>query len=314
MHDHKDISYNFAKERVKEVDELIVRPKYSHHTSTQRKKRVEPNNDLLSTVFAAKLLVAVIFLSVFALCNAANTPTTNFIISKVKVIATSNYDVNKYLIKVATGIGIKLPENTPAVQVVSGGNNLASEVTDNQVRIDNKEVQNQGEKISNKSGVNNNDITTGSTDPVAQIQTVEDVEIKAIADKFSFIMPIKGDITSTFGTRTDPLSGDSEFHSGIDIKANMGTSIKAALGGEVIEVGSNPQYHKYIKIKHNDGIETVYAFCSILIAKNGQKVNQGDVVAKVGDTEGISGSDLHFEIWKNNKAVDPEKLLNYLNQ
>jgi len=296
------------------MDEIIVRPKYSRQTGTQRKKRREPDNDLLSTATAAKLLVVVVFLSVFALCKAANTPATNFFISKVKVIATSNYDVNKYIIKMAAAIGIEFPKNGLVSENVSEGSSLISESNNDIKPIEKSDELNQSTQNSSTDTKNNNVTDTDNTINISQIQTLEDTQIKAIADKYAFITPIKGNIASTFGMRTDPLSGNAEFHSGLDIEANMGASIKAALGGEVIEVDSNPEYDNYIKIQHNDGINTVYAHCSILIAKKGQKVNQGDVIAKVGDTEGLSGSYLHFEVWKDNKAADPEKLLNYLNQ
>jgi len=296
------------------VDEIIVRPKYSRQTGTQRKKRGEPDNDMFSTAFAAKLLVVVVFLTVFALCKAANAPATNFFITKVKVIATTNYDVNKYIISAATTLGIKLPENAMISQSVSEGSSLIPELNNDVKTDDLKDEQGQSTHNATTNTEENSSTTTGSTEDVSQIQILNDSEIKAIADKFSFITPIKGSLASTFGTRTDPLSGNAEFHSGIDIEANMGTSIKASLGGEVIEVGTNPQYNKYIKIQHNDGIITVYAHCSLLVAKKGQMVNQGDIIAKVGDTEGLAGADLHFEVWKDNKAADPEKLLNYLNQ
>lgn len=292
------------------MDEIVVRPKYSRQMSTQRKRRREPDNDLLSTAFAAKLLIVVVFLSIFALCKAANTTTTNLFISKVKIIATSNYDVNKYLINVATAIGIKPPLSQDVVK----DDNLSSDLNSDLKTSTQDNLQKQGTQNSNVSTGDNNVITTGNTDDISQIVILEDAEIKAIAEKLSFITPIKGSITSTFGTRTDPLSGNAQFHSGIDIEANMGTSIKAALGGEIMEAGSTPEYGEYIKIQHSDGINTIYAHCSLLIAKKGEKVNQGDVIAKVGDTEGLSGSYLHFEVWKDNKAVDPEKLLYYLNQ
>ena len=294
------------------MNEITVRPKYSRQTATQRRKRGEFDNDLLSTALAVKLLVVVVFLSVFALCKAANTPATNYFISKVKVITTSNYDVNKYIMNIAKTFGISLPQGGIKIENESDGNGLISESKDNINAIE-KESE-LGQSIPNHStDVENKNTDTGNVGDTTQIQSLDDLQIKAMADKYSFIVPIKGNISSSFGTRTDPLSGISEFHSGLDIEANMGASIKAALAGEVIEVGSKPEYGNYIKIQHNDGINTVYAYCSILIAKKGQKVNQGDVIAKVGDAEGLSSS-LHFEVWKDNKAVDPEKLLNYLNQ
>lgn len=294
------------------MDEIIVRPKYTRQMSnTPRKRRRGPDSDMISTAFAAKLLVAVVFLSVFALCKAADTAATNFIVSKVKVIATKNYDVNKYIMGVTEALGVKLPQNGAASPQTGEKDNLAPDLNNsivNNSQGNEQAVNPQNTEIgAENAGINDSQLS-------GQVQIMDDAGIKEIADKFAFITPIKGDIESPFGTRTDPLSGNSQFHSGIDIKANMGTSIKAALAGEVTEVGSNPEYDKYVKIQHNDGISTVYAHCSLLVAKKGQKVNQGDVIAKVGDSEGLPGAYLHFEVWKDSKAVDPEKLLNYLNQ
>ena len=291
-----------------------MRPKYSRHTGAQRNKRREPENDLLSITVAVQLLVVVVFLSVFALCKAADTPATKLFISKVKVVTTTNYDSNKYIKKIVTALGINLPEKGLQAENLGDENQQLQDINNSPEKSENNgqliDDKNSGSNIDNKGDTTSD---YGSTADTSQIEILEDSEIKAIADKYSFITPIKGEYVSLFGTRPDALTGKSDFHCGIDISANMGTSIKAALAGEVIEVGSKLGYGNYIKLQHNDGIRTVYAFCSTLIAKKGQKINQGDVIAKVGDTEGLSSS-LHFEVWKDNKAVDPEKLLNYLNK
>ncbi len=296
------------------MNEITMRPKYSRQTGAQRNRRREPDNDLLSITVAVQLLVVVVFLSVFALCKAADTPTTKLFISKVKVVTTTNYDSNKYIKKMVTALGINLPEKGLQTENLGDESQQLQEF-DNNSEISENSGQLNNEKNSSSSLDYKEDITAdnGSTADASQIELLEDSEIKAIADKYSFITPIKGEYVSLFGTRTNALTGESDFHCGLDISANMGTSIKSALAGEVIEVGSKPEYGNYIKLQHNDGIKTIYAFCSTLIAKKGQKINQGDVIAKVGDTEGLSGS-LHFEVWKDNKAVDPEKLLNYLNR
>ena len=328
-------------ERMDIMDEIVVRPKYSRPPSTPRKRKRQQGNDLMPTVFAAKLLVVVVFLSVFALCKAADTPVTNYFISRVKVIATDNFDTNKYIVRAVTALGIKLPEK-PAVAVTQGQQDLGTGAGDDipasgqagspdnignaspdgtqggaQGNIqDNSQTNGQVQDTPSSSinTVNGDENVSDNIKAMNQVPVLEEKEIAAMAQKYSFIIPVNGDIASPFGIRTDPLSGATQFHSGIDIAANMGTSIKAALAGEVVEVGSSPEYDNYIKIKHNDGIYTVYAHCSILVAKQGQKVNQGDVVAKVGDTEGLSGAYLHFEVWKDDKAVDPEKLLSLLNR
>lgn len=360
------------------MDEMIVRPKYSRQTGTQRKKKGTNENEMMSTVFAVKMLAVVVFLSVFALCKAADTTATNYFISKVKIITSQNFNTNKYLLSTATTLGIKLPKKNStaqgnaseknagldinseeSVQTLSqsgsnmrqtaGGSIPGDNINENSMDINiNQSSANQNSINQNGSlqkDTNTNSPIKDTVDPASganaamrqntlsetvpetrsssisdnlqaltQVPILEEAEIKTLADKYSFVIPIKGQIDSPFGIRTDPLSGKTSFHSGIDIKANMGTSIKAALDGEVAEVGSSPEYDNYVKIKHSDGLYTVYAHCSILVAKKGQKVKQGDVIAKVGDTEGLSGAYLHFEVWKGDKAADPEKILNLLNK
>lgn len=324
------------------MDEMLVRPKYSRQTNIQRKKKRPDENDMMSTVFAVKMLAVVVFLSVFALCKAANTPATNIFISKVRDITTENFDANKYLSVAVNALGIKLPgkdsvlpgttaqatehasDASEAVQTTAGqinnlidDNNIINQVDNqNNIQAVQPDVKANTEKDQTPSVDERGTISSSIDDTINamnQVPILGEADIKVLADKYSFVVPIKGEIESPFGIRTDPLSGHTAFHSGIDIKANMGTSIKAALDGEVTEVGSSPEYDNYVKVKHNDGIYTVYAHCSILVAKKGQKVKQGDILAKVGDTEGLSGAYLHFEVWKNDKAVDPEKLLNLLN-
>ncbi|WP_024831942.1 M23 family metallopeptidase [Ruminiclostridium josui] len=287
------------------MDEIIERPKYSRPTGTPRRNRRNTNNDLISTIAAAKMLIVVVFLSSIALCKAANTPATDAFISKVKVITTVNYDVNKYIMSAATALGVKLPKGDGKLQNLAEGESSK----------EGNDIQTSSvlDKIDSDDGVNAAAGTTSSSVSGSNMQVLDEIEIKSIADKYSFIVPIKGEIISPFGTRTDPLSGNPQFHSGIDIEANMGTSIKAALAGEVTEVGSNPEYDNYVKIKHNDGISTLYGHCSILVAKVGQKVNQGDVIAKVGNSEDESSSNLHFEVWKDNKLVNPGKLFDLIN-
>ncbi len=327
------------------MDEMLVRPKYSRPSSTPRNRRKQPQNDMMSTVFAVKLLVVVVFLSAFALFKAAHTPATDYFISKVSLITTENFDTNKYVMNVVSTLGIKLPEKAAVLQdniknieaaaesqktaeTISAANTETKEnaalnnnqndialnnSSDNSNKIDTSAGQQEVVQSSGISTETGSDVISDTISAMNQVPVLEEKEIKSIADKYAFIFPIKGEIESSFGIRTEPLSGRTEFHSGIDIAANTGTSIKAALAGEVSEIGSTPELGKYIKIKHNDGISTVYAYCSLLIAKQGQKVNQGDAIAKVGDTEGMRGS-LHFEVWKDGKAADPEKLLNLLNK
>ena len=100
------------------------------------------------------------------------------------------------------------------------------------------------------------------------------------------------------------------MHSGIDLAASQGTAIVAADGGTVTFAGYNSGgYGNMVKISHGNGVETRYAHCSEIDVSVGDKVAQGQLIAKVGNTGRSYGSHCHFEIRINGEAVDPLKYL-----
>lgn len=120
----------------------------------------------------------------------------------------------------------------------------------------------------------------------------------------SLINPVSGIITSRFGSND---SVRSHSHSGIDIAAPYGTPIKASASGTVTYSGNaNDGYGLYVIIAHGNGVQTVYAHCSQLLVSAGQKVSQGEVIAKVGSTGNSTGNHLHLEVRKNGITYNPQ--------
>jgi len=126
-------------------------------------------------------------------------------------------------------------------------------------------------------------------------------------DMFTWPLAVDGTITSRFGTRKDPISGEIKTHGGTDIAAATGTSILAAADGTVISATWHNSYGYYVKIKHNDTYSTLYAHCSALLVSEGQQVKQGQVIAQVGSTGYSTGPHLHFEVIQNGVRVDALK-------
>ena len=118
----------------------------------------------------------------------------------------------------------------------------------------------------------------------------------------SLIRPTTGVITSRFGLRS------RDNHKGIDIGTAKGTPIYAAAAGtvSVSSYGYNGGYGNYIIINHGNGVQTVYAHCSSLVATVGQKVSQGQLIARVGSTGISTGNHLHLEVRVNGVAQDPQ--------
>ena len=132
-------------------------------------------------------------------------------------------------------------------------------------------------------------------------------EKPATASNGYFIWPLRGTITSRFGYRD--IFGGTSFHSGLDIAAPYGTQISAADGGTVTFAGWRNSYGMTVIIRHDDGTVTYYAHCSSLLVSAGDKVYQGQAIARVGMTGTATGYHCHFEVRVNGQSVNPENYL-----
>lgn len=118
-----------------------------------------------------------------------------------------------------------------------------------------------------------------------------------------------GIITSQFGNRKDPITGEEKFHNGIDISADDSTEIYPVICGTVYDVNENSSYGKYIIIDHGNDIKSLYAHCSDIIAKKGDNVSIYTPIAHVGNTGCSTGNHLHLELLVDGQNFDPEPLI-----
>ena len=118
-------------------------------------------------------------------------------------------------------------------------------------------------------------------------------------------------ITDPFGFRIHPIKKIGQNHSGTDIGAPEGAKIYAVLPGTVIAAGSAGDYGDRVIIDHGDGVSTLYAHASKLLVSVGDTVEQGDVIALVGETGAATGPHLHIEVRINNVPQDPMNLLQF---
>ena len=121
-------------------------------------------------------------------------------------------------------------------------------------------------------------------------------------------LPVAGTITSQFGHRVDPITGEASSHTGTDIACAEGTPILAAADGTVTVANGldswGGSYGYYIQIDHGSGLETLYAHCSSICVTTGQQVQAGQVIGYVGHTGRVTGSHLHFEVRVNGNRTD----------
>lgn len=118
-----------------------------------------------------------------------------------------------------------------------------------------------------------------------------------------------GAVSSAFGNRRDPFTGEETVHKGLDIAAPEGTAIQSVLPGQIKEAQENESYGKYVIVDHGNGIETLYAHCSELLVQPGDAVSRGTPIAKVGETGKATAAHLHLEIHLQGEPYDPQPLL-----
>ncbi len=124
-----------------------------------------------------------------------------------------------------------------------------------------------------------------------------------------FTSPIGGKYTSGFGWRKHPITGARNFHTGLDFRARYGASIAAAASGTVAYVGPAGGYGNLVILQHKDGFQTYYAHNSSILCRVGQKVRQGQIISRAGNTGTVNATHLHFEIRKNGKPENPAAYL-----
>lgn len=134
---------------------------------------------------------------------------------------------------------------------------------------------------------NSNTLQENKTDNLEEtskiIETQESQEIQEKTEQYEIIWPYIGEITSYFGKRESENTNINGNHTGIDIAGNYGEEIVSGITGTVVEVSEEGNLGKHIKIE-NEAYTTVYAHCSEILKKPGEKVLQGEVIAKIGST------------------------------
>lgn len=123
------------------------------------------------------------------------------------------------------------------------------------------------------------------------------------------IFPLDAPVSSGYGMRQDPITGEQRFHRGVDFMAALGTPIRASAGGTVSAVYDDPNYGKVVEIDDGGGYMTRYAHLDTQAVVKGQVVEAGQNIGTVGNGGQSTGPHLHFEIWRDKSLVNPLDVL-----
>lgn len=145
----------------------------------------------------------------------------------------------------------------------------------------------------------------------SRLQTVRsDVDKRnALAAATPSIWPTHGWLSSSMGNRADPLTGEKDFHPGLDISADKGDPVYATADGRVSNAAMAGNYGNLVVIDHGYGIETRYGHLSAFKVRAGQVVKRGDLLGLVGSTGRTTGAHLHYEVRANGRILNPLQLL-----
>ncbi|HDQ40726.1 MAG TPA: M23 family metallopeptidase [Desulfonatronum sp.] len=120
--------------------------------------------------------------------------------------------------------------------------------------------------------------------------------------------PLQSRVSSGFGWRNDPFTGERAWHAGVDLVAAMGTPVQAAWDGRVVFAGERGGYGKMVVLEHDGGWRTYYAHNDANKARVGDQVHAGQTIATVGASGRSTGPHLHFEIRQGNLAWNPKQI------
>lgn len=157
-----------------------------------------------------------------------------------------------------------------------------------------------GEQAPGETGAGEEDLAAAPT-RLPEGATMEYVELGLEET----VTPVFGVVSSSFGYREDPFTGETAFHSGVDIAAAEGTPILAFADGTVEWTGEDDTSGLYLQLDHGGSVESFYCHCSALYVGEGETVGKGQVIAAVGATGHATGPHLHFALKSGGVRLDP---------
>ncbi len=122
----------------------------------------------------------------------------------------------------------------------------------------------------------------------------------------------KGWISSRYGERTDPFTGERAHHSGLDFVGTRGSDVLSVASGVVVWAGSRHGYGKTVEIDHGNGYRTRYAHNDNLVVQPGDPVRAGQLIARLGSSGRSSAPHVHFEVLQNGNSVNPARFVGTL--
>ncbi len=282
-------------EKIKKAEEIAYRRQYPNEKFENVDK--EKKTYFGSKILLEGLILINITIIVFCVQNKDEIFSENFL----QRIASYQIGIKQNLDSFVNSI-INVPEDATIFENNTSTGNVTNTNTENISEA--KTIENNLEEQVAIGGGNEVEETK------EEIIENNENDSEKVKNNYDLTRPISGTVTSRFGTRESTNKKINGYHTGTDIAVNSGTEILAANSGEVILVSSEGDYGKHLKIQDGDLI-TLYAHCSKILVKEGQKVNKGEKIALVGSTGNSTGPHLHFEVRYQNRYVNPQEIFEF---
>ena len=286
------------EERIKRAEEIYYRRRVNNRgirvpTSTVNVGNNKPEYNLFKKMILQILICFVIY-AIFYLIQNTNYIFSENVLKKTKEFLTTDINFNNIYNSV--------------VNYINNNKDYWNGLWDNNETKNNEQTSANNEAVNNEENVGMGGEKDNSNSKDIEKSQME-IDGEYIKSKYEPIIPVSGTVTSRYGTR-EPTEIISANHKGIDIGANTGTPIYASIEGTVTLVSDEGDYGTHVKIENED-ILTIYAHCSKILVKEGDKIKKGDKIALVGSTGNSTGPHLHFEVRRDNRTVNPEYIVDF---
>lgn len=300
-----------VEEKIRRAEERYEKRKNQNYRNTTATVNIADNNRDFKILkkMIIQILICLLIYFIFYLIQTTNYVFSASAINKAKEIL--DYDMDMQGLYTEIKNNFKSNENTitnsDEIQETNNEKTSNTLIKEEDNETQNNEIDNQEVIIEEE---NNEEENTDEGNINNSIEDEETTLAQEILNNYSIIKPASGFISSEFGTREEEGDIVTSYHNGIDIAIVTGTDVMSAIDGEVILSTESDSYGKYIKIKNGD-LVTLYAHCSQLNVKVGDKIKQGDIIAKSGSSGKVTGPHLHFEIIYKDNYINPREVLEF---
>ena len=267
-----------VEEKIRRAEEIYYR-RNGQNLYGYRQKGSGKNAPTLTHRMLKQLIICLMIYGVFYVVNNRDYFMSQQFRNEVQQIASKNEQLNNLYNYVIGYIDKYFTQNDELQENQDKSEEVTTNVTTEENNQEKTSSENEQELESNEENIGGAVETVNLSEEKSQ----EEQDIDYVKNNISFITPIQGTITSTFGWRTPTTATVPKYHTGLDIAASTGTVIKSATDGKVILASSQGDYGNHYKVEVN-GIIIIYAHCSKLYLKEGDSVTQGQEIAEVGST------------------------------